>query len=71
MLINQARRLVRDLGYDNRVWVVVENDADMDLGYCIYFVDTTTHQRLKVDPERIQKFYEQQRHQDLSDLSPT
>jgi hypothetical protein len=64
--INQSRRLVKEMGFDNRVVVTVEPDKNLTLNHKIIMIDITTGDRLVVDPQRLSEYYE---HQNLSNLS--
>lgn len=69
-IVNQSRRLVKEKGCENSIWVVIEPDEESNLGYSVYFVDITTNDKIKVNPEKLANYYDRQNSQNLSDLLP-
>ena len=65
-----SRRLIKEQGVEGKIWVTIEEDAEADIGFSVVLVDASTHEKLKVKPERLYAhYYAKPIDQYLSDIS--
>ena len=70
-LVNMSQRLIKEYGYTGRIWVTIEEDADTALGYSVVLVDVATHEKLKVNADKLYAYYNTKPLSEyLSNLSP-
>ena len=58
-LVNLSKRLITEMNYTNLVFVTIEKDELADLGSSIVLVDPAAKQTLKINPDKLKKYYEQ------------
>lgn len=56
-VINMSKRLIKEKGLENRVLVTIEEDTLAPHGCSIVLVDASTHQKLKVNADRLYAYY--------------
>ena len=56
-MVNQSLRLIKELGHEHKIKVVIEADVDSSLGYSVVMIDVTNHEKIKVSPERLNAYY--------------
>ena len=67
-IVNLSRRLIEEMGYTNKIWITIEKDKDSEFGSNVILVDVETQQKIKIDNQKLKRYYERKECKDLSDL---